>query len=153
MAPNPASSVPPVVETVGNVSFSFPTSSTTPVLAAIVLSIVEVGDDSSFLPPRRRSWGDSSSLPLVLEVRDDLSSLPSKISTSPPVDVQHQDKGKGVVIDEMEKVATKMSLEEEGAVVDSGRVKGSRMALTQEISESVPTSPIAVQNPLLNSFD
>ncbi|KAL2512998.1 hypothetical protein Adt_18598 [Abeliophyllum distichum] len=103
---------------------SFPTSSTAPVLAVVVPLVVGVGNDSS-------------SPPLVVKVGDDSSFLPSKTSMSSPIDVQHQDKEKEVVIDEEKKVAMKRALEEEGAVVDSRRVKRSRMAPTQETSESV----------------
>ncbi|KAL2513845.1 hypothetical protein Fot_27816 [Forsythia ovata] len=79
--PNPASPVPMVVETVGGVSSSFPTSSTALVLVAIVHLVVEVGNNLSSPPP-------------IVEVGDDSSSLLPKTYTSPPVDVQHQDKGK-----------------------------------------------------------
>ncbi|KAL2512788.1 DNA-directed RNA polymerase subunit beta [Abeliophyllum distichum] len=41
------------------------------------------------------------------------------------IDVQHQDKGKEIAIDEEENVASKRALEDEGAAVDSGRVKKS----------------------------
>ncbi|KAL2476053.1 hypothetical protein Adt_36789 [Abeliophyllum distichum] len=83
---------------------------------------------------------NSSSLPPFVEVGNDSSSPLPKTSTSPPVAVQHQDKG--------EKVVTKRALEEEGDVVDSGRVKRIQMAPTQETAKSVPTSPIVVRDSL-----
>ncbi|KAL2501458.1 hypothetical protein Fot_35306 [Forsythia ovata] len=73
-APNPASPVPPVVETVGDVSSSFPTSSTVPPVAFIPLVVETVGNVSSSLPP-------------VVEVGDDSSFLSPKTSTSLLVDV------------------------------------------------------------------
>ncbi|KAL2538301.1 Uncharacterized protein Fot_19692 [Forsythia ovata] len=98
MAPNSVPTVPPIVEAVGSISSSLPILSTASVPVAIVLPVMEeVGDASSPSPP--------------------------VTSTSLLVDVQHQDKGNEVVIDEGEKVAPKRSLEEEGATIDFGRVK------------------------------
>ncbi|KAL2508675.1 hypothetical protein Fot_32322 [Forsythia ovata] len=73
----------------------------------------------------------------------------SESSTSSPVDVQHQDKGKEIVVGKRENVASKRGLEGEDAVAYSGRIKKSRMALHQEILDSVPASSIAVQDPFL----
>ncbi|KAL2531726.1 hypothetical protein Adt_05077 [Abeliophyllum distichum] len=87
--------------------------------------IEEVGDVLPSLPPVVEVGNDSSSFSPVVEVGDDSSSLPLKASMSLPVDVQHQDKGKCVIIDEGEKVTPKRALEEEGVVVDLGRVKRS----------------------------
>ncbi|KAL2517170.1 hypothetical protein Adt_13417 [Abeliophyllum distichum] len=48
---------------------------------------------------------------------------------------------------------SKRSLEEEGVVVDSGRVKKSRMILSQKTSKLASTSSTAAQKPLPDSFD
>ncbi|KAL2508699.1 hypothetical protein Fot_32346 [Forsythia ovata] len=120
---NPISIVYPVVEADGGVLSSF-------------LLVIEVRDDSS-------------SPPSVVEVRNDSSSIPSESSTSSSVDVQHQDKGKGIAVGKGENVASKRGLEGEDAVADSGKIKKSRMALHQEILDSVPASSIAVQDPFL----
>ncbi|KAL2470884.1 hypothetical protein Adt_39020 [Abeliophyllum distichum] len=123
MAHIPASAISLVVEVVGSILPSLTTLSVAPVLSAIVLPIGVIGDDSS--------------------------SLPSKISMSWSVDVQHQDKGQAVSIDEGEKVAPKRVLKDRGTDVDSRRVKRSRMAPPQETSKSIPTPPRTVQDPLL----
>ncbi|KAL2538812.1 hypothetical protein Fot_20203 [Forsythia ovata] len=126
-APNPASTVAPVMGVVDGFSSLLPTSSTAPVLSAIDLPVMEVGDDSS--------------------------SLPLGTSMSPSIDVQHQDKEKGVVVNEREKMASERALKDEGSVVDSGRVKWSRTVPLQGTSESVPTSPITVHDLLIDSCD
>ncbi|KAL2531551.1 hypothetical protein Adt_04902 [Abeliophyllum distichum] len=138
-------------ETVGNILSPLSTSNTTPVLAAIVSLVVKVGDDLPSPPPVIEVGGNSSSSSSVVEVGDDSSSVPLEIFTSPSVDVYHQDKEKRVVIGEEEMVAPKRGLEEEGTSIDSRGVKKSRMALPQETSESVPTSPIMAQDPLPDS--
>ncbi|KAL2471663.1 Uncharacterized protein Adt_39799 [Abeliophyllum distichum] len=110
----------------GGVSSSLPTPSVASTLAAIVpLMVGAVGSDSSSLLP--------------------------KASMKLSEDVQHQDEGKGVSIDEGEKVALKRTLEDEGGAEDSRRVKRGRMASPQETAESIPTSPSAVQDPILDS--
>ncbi|KAL2494118.1 hypothetical protein Fot_37875 [Forsythia ovata] len=51
-----------------------------------------------------------SSHPSVVGGRDGSPSLPPETFTSPPVDAQHQDKGKEIAIDEGENVASKRGL-------------------------------------------
>ncbi|KAL2518593.1 hypothetical protein Adt_14840 [Abeliophyllum distichum] len=85
MAPNPVSIVPMMVEAVG----MFHLFSLYLVLMAIILPMLEVGDDSSLSLPVVEVGNDSSSLPPVVEVRNESSSLPPATSTSPPIDVQY----------------------------------------------------------------
>ncbi|KAL2530602.1 hypothetical protein Fot_23203 [Forsythia ovata] len=99
LAPN----VPPVVEVVGGVSSSLPTLGVASVPAASVLPITGV------------VGGDSHSLTFKVHVR-------------PSEDVNHQGKGKGVVVDEWEKVTPKRTLEDEGNTTGSARFKRGRMA-------------------------
>ncbi|KAL2465446.1 hypothetical protein Adt_41297 [Abeliophyllum distichum] len=120
VAPNLASTVHQVVEALGDVSSFFPASNTVHVLA--------IGDDSSSLFLVIEVRDDSSSPPSAVEVRDDSPSLSLKTSTSPPIDIQHQDKENEVTKDEGEKVAPKRDLEGEDTSTDSGGVKKSRMA-------------------------
>ncbi|KAL2489389.1 hypothetical protein Fot_42681 [Forsythia ovata] len=88
LVPNLAPTIPPIVKAFGGISSPLPILSTALVLAAIILPVVEA------------VRGVSSPHP-----------LPSVTSTSPPVDVQHQDKGKEVIIDEWEKGGAKKVIE------------------------------------------
>ncbi|KAL2494142.1 hypothetical protein Fot_37899 [Forsythia ovata] len=83
-----------------------------------------------------------SSPPSVVGDRDGSPSLPLETFTSPPVDAQHQDKGKEIAIDEGEKVASKRGLKWGDVVADSRKIKKSRMTLIQETSNLDPASYI-----------
>ncbi|KAL2474422.1 hypothetical protein Adt_35158 [Abeliophyllum distichum] len=129
--------------------------STVPILASIALLVVEVvrGVLSSLPTSSAAPVMVAIILPMTGTVRDDSFSLPLETSISLSVDVQHQDKGKGVAIDEGKKIVPKRASKDEGVVVDSERFKRSRMASPQETSESVPTSSITVQDPFPDSSD
>ncbi|KAL2486461.1 hypothetical protein Adt_31217 [Abeliophyllum distichum] len=116
----PASTVPLVVQMARSVSSFLPTLNTMSISAAII-------------PPTIGVVGDYS------------SSVLFETSMNPLVDVQYQDKGKWVVVDEGEKVVPKRSLKDEGDDIDFVRVKRGRMALHKKNAKSIPTSPSAAQ--------
>ncbi|KAL2497985.1 hypothetical protein Adt_23535 [Abeliophyllum distichum] len=129
-------------------------SSTTSVLASTFSPVVEVagGVSSSLSTLRVASVLVTIVLLMVGVVGSDLSSL-SEASMKPSEDIQHQDKEKGIIIDEGEKVEPKRTLEDKGDAVDSRRVKKGRMAALQETTKSIPTFPTAMQDPLPDSSD
>ncbi|KAL2487192.1 hypothetical protein Adt_31948 [Abeliophyllum distichum] len=144
-APILATPVTSEAEVVGNVLSPFSILSTVPISTTTVPSIVEVDDDSPSSPDFMVDGSDSLSTPSIVEVEDDSFFLPSEIITSPSVDVCHQDKGKKIVIGDEERAVPKGASKKEDAGANSRGIKKSRMALLQETSGSVPTSPIAAQ--------
>ncbi|KAL2520575.1 Uncharacterized protein Fot_24498 [Forsythia ovata] len=112
------STVPSVVEVVGNVSSSFQVLGTVSIPVAIVPPVVGViGSESSFVS--------------------------FVVSVEPLEGVEHQVKEKRV--DKWEKVAPKRALVDEGDVASSANVKRGRMDPPQETAGSILTLPSMVQ--------